>query len=29
MLDGKKSIIEKAVYGAFDMVQEKMKKEQG
>ncbi len=27
MLDGKKSIIEKAVYGAFDMVQEKMKKE--
>ena len=27
MLDGKKSIIEKAVYGAFDMVHEKLKKE--
>jgi small subunit ribosomal protein S7 len=27
MLDGKKSIIEKAVYGAFDMIQEKMKKD--
>lgn len=27
MLDGKKSIIEKAVYGAFDMIQEKSKKE--
>jgi small subunit ribosomal protein S7 len=27
MLDGKKSIIEKAVYGAFEMINEKMKKE--
>lgn len=27
MLDGKKAIIEKAVYGAFDMIQEKMKKD--
>jgi len=27
MLDGKKSINEKAVYGAFDMISEKMKKE--
>lgn len=27
MLDGKKAIIEKAVYGAFDIVKEKMKKE--
>ncbi|HSQ97188.1 MAG TPA: 30S ribosomal protein S7 [Rickettsiales bacterium] len=27
MLHGKKSIIEKAVYGAFEMVEEKMKKE--
>lgn len=27
MLDGKKSIVEKAVYGAFDMIREKMKKD--
>jgi small subunit ribosomal protein S7 len=27
MLDGKKSIIEKAVYGAFELVNEKMKKD--
>ncbi|GMO62507.1 MAG: 30S ribosomal protein S7 [Rickettsiales bacterium] len=27
MLDGKKSIVEKAVYDAFDMIEEKMKKE--
>ncbi len=27
MLNGKKAIIEKAVYGAFDMIKEKMKKE--
>jgi small subunit ribosomal protein S7 len=27
MLHGKKAIIEKAVYGAFDMIQEKMKKD--
>ncbi|MDR3290081.1 MAG: 30S ribosomal protein S7 [Rickettsiales bacterium] len=26
MLDGKKSIIEKAVYGAFEIIEEKMKK---
>ena len=26
MLNGKKAIIEKAVYGAFDMIKEKMKK---
>ncbi|MDR2527292.1 MAG: 30S ribosomal protein S7 [Rickettsiales bacterium] len=27
MLDGKKSIIEKAVYGAFDMIQDKIKRD--